>query len=204
MKKVTIFTIFLVFVLGVSLSFAFGIPKVGKGKLKKADKTLTLKDIDPKLEKFVGTDADPYKDKPFTFKVYGDPDIDTFIISSNKLSMTSTFGKVMMKDLNAKLDAAKTKDEVSKLEEDAKVLQAIFTSAATEGPKLVTSGTGLVTKVPGKFKSNPKDALLLPKVLTSLKDALAALKISLTDMKGLSAETVKFIGAAAEKAKTLK
>lgn len=204
MKKVTIFTILLIFVLTVSLSFAFGIPKLGKGKLKAADQELTLKDISPKLEKFMGTDSDPFKGEPYKINVYGDNDIDTFILSSHKITMTAKFGKSLMTDLNTKLAAATTKDEIAKLQDDAKVLQEVVMAATADSAKLVSSGTNLITTVPGKIKSNPVDAILLPKVLTSLKDALAALKASVTDITGLTGEIVKFIGEATTKTDAIK
>jgi len=201
MRKVSLFTILLVFVIGISLSFGFGLGKL-KGTLKKAEKELKLGDLNAKFKKFEGTDSDPYKTGALKYNVYGDKDFDGFLTSSHKVSGTVTFANTLMDNLYKGVDAAKDQKELDGVKADAEMLQTVLTDTTTEGAKLAGSGTAMVKKAPNKFKSNPMDLKVVPELVKDLKGATDAVKKAADGAKVLSDKIAPLMQKITEKAKT--
>lgn len=184
MKKVTIFTILLIFVVGVTLTFGFGLPT--GPKLKKAEMTLKLSDMNAAFKSYEGTDLDPFKDAPYKYNVYGDADIDTFMTSSHKIGGSMKFANKLMSELYAKVDAAKDAGELEKVKGEAESLSTVLVGVTADATKLVASGSALVKSAPGKFKGNPMNLTVLPSLLGDLKGCLDCLSGASKDAKTLT------------------
>jgi hypothetical protein len=200
MKKVTLFTALLILVLGVTFAFGFG---MFKGTLKKEVVNLKLGDLNPDFKKFEGTDIDPFKDKPITFNKYNDQSIDAFIGSANKLPATLTFGAKCVADLNSKLAAAKTPEEVQALQKDGEMLLKVMTNVGTEATKLIAAGANLISGLQAKFQKNPMDLKHVKDIATDLKDAIAGLKTVPKDAANTIAGLTTFVAEVTKKAKDL-
>ena len=199
MKKVSLLTLVLVFVLGVSLAFAIGLPgkKGGGAKLKKAEKTLALGDLSAGFKKFEGTDLDPFKAAPYKYNVYGDADIDTFLTSSHKIGATMQFANKLVDDLYKKVDAAEKKEDLDAIQADADNLNKVLAAITADGSKLVASGTALLGSAKDKFTS--LSALkALPSLLGDLKKCVDCLKKAGDDAKLMTDKIVPLL----EKVKT--
>jgi hypothetical protein len=203
MKKVSVLALLFVFVIGVSASFAIGIPGVGKGKsdgakLKKAEKEFKLADLNASFKKFEGTDCDPYKAAPYKYNVYGDGDVDTFLTSSHKINATVTFSNQLINDLYAKVDKAETKEDLEGLKKDAEFLGSALAPLVAEGTKLVASGAALAKSAPGKF-GNLSNAKVLPSLIKDLGGAVKGLKASGDEIKVITDKIAPLVSKIAEK-----
>ena len=199
MRKVTIFTALIVFVLSVSFAFGFGLGNL-KGTLKQKEMELKLSDLNAKFKKFEGTDNDPYKDAAYKYNVYGDSEFDTFLTSSHKLGASMTFSNKLMDNLYKGVDAAKEQKDLDAVKADAEMLNSVLGGVAAEATKLIASGTALAKNAPNKFKKNPMDLKVVPALVKDLKGCLDCLKKAGDDAKVLTDKITPLMDKIKEKA----
>lgn len=186
MKKVTFFTMFIIFVASVSLVLAFGLPggggKKGGAKLKKVEKELKLSDINPKFKKLEGTGCDPWKEKAYKYNNYGDPAIDGLLTSANKILATPKLGATIIADMTKKIGEAKSVDDVKGIQENGLLLTEVLMGLATQGQKIASDGQKLVTSLPSTIMQDPLNAGVLKGALVDIKNVLVGVPKTLKDV----------------------
>lgn len=153
----------LIVVFAVGTAFALGIPGMGGGGgLKKETKKLSLGQANASLKKFEG---DPLAPQPIEYITIGDAEFDDISLRLAKLEIVSGFATKVVADANAKLDAAKTKDELTKLQDNVTAATGALQPLVQECTALGAKMPQVLSNLKSKLTSNPMLAGDVAKVL---------------------------------------
>ncbi|NLH48193.1 MAG: hypothetical protein GX444_06270 [Myxococcales bacterium] len=130
-----------------------GLP--GASNLKKEVKSFKLSDLDADLKEFEGTDFDPAKAAPVACNVFGDADYDKVAVGLAKTNLFIGFANNVLKDANAKIDAATKAEDLDAAKKGLEAAAAAGGKMVPEISAMVPAATSLITNLPGKAKSDP-------------------------------------------------
>jgi len=184
MRKTLLIVLALV-LLAAGTALAFGLPGgLGGGPSAKKN-TLTLGQANAGLKPYEGSALAPAAVEYITI---GDADFDDFSLRLAKMQIISGFAARVVDDANAKLDAAQTKEELTKLQENITVATNALQPLVAEGAALIAKAPQLLTNLKSKLTSNPMLLADVTKVLDVDKIKAIAEHISklVTDLTALA------------------
>jgi len=116
-----------------------------------------------------------------------------------KMTLASKFADAVLKDANAKIDAATKPEELDAAKKNLEAVQKVLPALIADGTKAVSASTSFISGLQGKIT---KDPLGYGKNADTMKTTIGKLPDLVKSLGNLTKTVTDTIGKATEKAKT--